>query len=36
MSGNPKESDWKTFRKIVPDLRERYLKKKNDLNCYVS
>lgn len=25
----PKESDWKTFRAMVPDLRERYLKKKN-------
>ena len=29
MSGNPKESDWKRFRKIVPDLREKYLAKKN-------
>jgi hypothetical protein len=25
----PKESDWKTFRKIVPELRERYLTEKN-------
>ncbi len=25
----PKESDWKLFRKMVPDLRERYLKEKN-------
>ena len=25
----PKESDWKTFRKHVPEWRERYLKKKN-------
>ena len=24
------ESDWKTFRKMVPHLRERYLKEKND------
>jgi len=24
-----KESDWKRFRKMVPDLRERYLKVKN-------
>lgn len=29
MSSNPKESDWKHFRKIVPDLRERYLEEKN-------
>ena len=26
----PKESDGKTFRKIVPDLRERYLRQKNE------
>ncbi len=25
----PKESDWKRFRKLVPELRERYLKGKN-------
>ena len=25
MQENPKESDWKALRKIVPDLRERYL-----------
>jgi hypothetical protein len=25
----PNESDWKRFRAIVPELRERYLKKKN-------
>jgi len=24
------ESDWKTFRKMVPELRERYLKKTNE------
>ena len=29
MFEKPKESDWKRFRKIVPDLRERYLKEKN-------
>ena len=29
MEGKPKESDWKTFRKIVPELRERYLTEKN-------
>ncbi|MCZ6675517.1 MAG: hypothetical protein O7C75_21525 [Verrucomicrobia bacterium] len=29
ISGNPKESDWKRFRKITPDLREKYLAKKN-------
>jgi hypothetical protein len=27
---DPKESDWKQFRKIVPHLRERYLKKVNE------
>ncbi|MCH8961757.1 MAG: hypothetical protein IH820_10680 [Bacteroidetes bacterium] len=30
MGDKPKESDWKTFRKIVPDLRERYLREKNE------
>jgi hypothetical protein len=25
----PSESDWKRFRTIVPDLRERYLRKRN-------
>jgi protein-tyrosine phosphatase len=29
MNGKPKESDWKRFRGIVPDLRERYLRQKN-------
>jgi hypothetical protein len=29
MEGNPKESDWKAFRKMVPELRERYLEEKN-------
>ena len=29
MFGKPKESDWKTFRKIVPELRERYLRQRN-------
>jgi len=29
MEGKPKESDWKTFRKVVPELRERYLAEKN-------
>jgi len=29
MDGKPKESDWKQFRKMVPDLRERYVKTKN-------
>lgn len=29
MRDKPKESDWKRFRKIVPDLRERYLEEKN-------
>ena len=29
MEGKPKESDWKTFRKMVPELRERYLTEKN-------
>ena len=29
MSDRQKESDWKRFRKMVPDLRERYLKEKN-------
>ncbi len=29
MEGKPKESDWKAFRKMVPDLRERYLEEKN-------
>ena len=29
MEGKPKESDWKTFRKMVPELRERYLAEKN-------
>ena len=30
MDRKPKESDWKAFRKIVPELRERYLVKKNE------
>jgi hypothetical protein len=29
MEGKPKETDWKAFRKMVSDLRERYLKEKN-------
>ena len=29
MNRKPKESDWKAFRAIVPDLRERYLREKN-------
>ena len=29
MEGKPKESDWKTFRKMLPELRERYLAEKN-------
>ena len=29
MEGKPKESDWKAFRKMVPELRERYLAEKN-------
>jgi hypothetical protein len=29
MTGNPKESDWKRYRGMVADLRERYLKEKN-------
>jgi hypothetical protein len=27
MQDNPKEADWKKFRKMVPVLRERYLEK---------
>lgn len=29
MNGKPLESDWKTFRKHVPEWRERYLAEKN-------
>lgn len=29
MEQNPKESDWRQFCAMVPDLRERYLKAKN-------
>ncbi|MBW1866499.1 MAG: hypothetical protein JRI38_01960 [Deltaproteobacteria bacterium] len=29
MNRKPKESDWKRFRSMVEDLRERYLKGKN-------
>ncbi len=29
MYDRPKEFDWKKFRKIVPELRERYLEEKN-------
>ena len=29
MARKPKESDWKAFRKMVPELRERYLTEKN-------
>ena len=30
MEEKPKESDWKAFRKMVPELRERYLTEKNN------
>ncbi|MEQ8789177.1 MAG: hypothetical protein RIC55_22885 [Pirellulaceae bacterium] len=30
MFDKPKESDWKTFRKLVPEWRERYLQEKNE------
>lgn len=30
MSDKPLESDWKTFRKRVPEWRERYLRVKNE------
>ena len=30
MEGKLKESDWKTFRSMVPELRERYLTEKNN------
>ena len=29
MNTKPKESDWKSFRRLAPELRERYLKKVN-------
>ena len=29
MNGKPKESDWKKFSAMVPELRERYLQRKN-------
>ena len=29
MNGEPKESDWKIFRDSLPEVREKYLKKKN-------
>ena len=29
MFEKPKESDWKVFRDMLPELREKYLKKKN-------
>jgi len=29
MNQKPKEIDWKRFRSMIEDLRERYLKKKN-------
>jgi hypothetical protein len=29
MNSRPQELDWKVFRKMVPDLRERYLDKSN-------
>ncbi|RKX33574.1 MAG: multidrug transporter [Verrucomicrobia bacterium] len=29
MHDRPKESDWKAFRRMVPELRERYLRKVN-------
>ncbi|NET40182.1 MAG: hypothetical protein F6K19_50985 [Cyanothece sp. SIO1E1] len=31
MIGKPKESDWKVYRNLVPQLRERYLKEKNEV-----
>ena len=30
MHDRPKESDWKAFRAMVPDLRERYLRARNE------
>jgi hypothetical protein len=30
MERKPLESDWKTFRRCVPDWRERYLRNKNE------
>ena len=29
MNDQPKESDWKLFRKMVPELREQWLRKRN-------
>ncbi len=29
MTDRPSESDWKRFRRIVPELRERYLRRRN-------
>jgi len=29
MNGKPKESDWKKFRNMLPELREKYLNKRN-------
>ena len=29
MYGKPKESDWRVFRDMLPELREKYLNKKN-------
>lgn len=30
MHDKPKESDWKAFRAMAPDLRERYLRDRNE------
>lgn len=30
MHDRPKESDWKAFRAMVPELRERYLRARNE------
>jgi hypothetical protein len=29
MNGPPSKADWKKFEEIIPELREKYLKKKN-------
>ena len=29
MKQNPQESDWKQYREMIPNLRERYLEEKN-------
>lgn len=30
MSDQPKESDWRAFREMIPELRERFLRAKNE------